>query len=102
MGHSTSKPYGKWCDSGRVLFFQHRWSDLDRFSLAIERVLEEQERIRAADMMANRFVSEFWPQIEVAVLPPIDGFSSWDVIKRRHSRRDAWVRLLQEFWRERV
>jgi hypothetical protein len=102
MGHSTSKPYSKWSDSGRVLFFQHRWSNLDRFSLALERMWEEQERIRAADMMANRFVTEYWPQIEVAVLPPIDGFSTWDVIRHRSKQRDKWVSLLQEFWRERV
>lgn len=63
---------------------------------------DEQERIRAADMMAQRFVNEHWPEIEVAVLPPINGFSTWDVIRHRFSRRDEWVKLLQEFWRERV
>lgn len=102
MSHSTSRPYGKWYESGHVFLFSWRWSEDDLAELAVEKMDDEQERLRAADMMAKRFVDEFWPEIEVAILPPVGGFSSWDIIKHRYDRRDELVSMMKEFWRERV
>jgi hypothetical protein len=101
MSHSTSRPYGKWYDS-RVMFFLWRWSEDDLAELAVEKMDDEQERLRAADMMAKRFVDEFWPEIEVAVLPPRSGFESWNIIKHRYERREEMVTMLQQFWRARA
>jgi|ERR1700722_16193399 len=99
MSHSTSRPYGKWYDS--VLFWW-RWSEDDLAEVAVERMDDEQERLRAADMMAQRFVNEFWPLLEVTILPPMNGFQSWDVVKHRYERREEVKAMLQQFWRERV
>lgn len=101
MSRSVSIPR-KWYDSGHVFLFSWRWSDEDRAELFAEKMDDEQERLRAADMMARRFVDEFWPQIEVAILPSVKGFVSWDVMRPRYKCREEWESLLQEFWRKRV
>jgi len=103
MSHSTSRPCGKWYESGRhFLFGFPRYTDAEMDLMRAEIEQDEQERLRAADMMAKRFVDEFWPEIAVTILPPMNGFSSWDVIKHRYDRRDELVAMMQEFWRQRV
>ena len=99
MSHSTSRPYGKWYES---MFRWWRWDAEDLFLMEQERAVDEQERLRAADMMASRCLESLMPELQVCILPPIEGFSSWDIMKLRHKRRDAFEKLLKEFWRERV
>ena len=102
MSHSTSRPWSKWYDSGWLMLTFYRWSDDDKAELYCERMEDEFERLRAADMMAKRFVDAFWPEIEVAILPPINGTSGWDIRRHRWDRRDEVMRMMQEFWREKV
>lgn len=102
MRRSTSIPYGKWYDSARLLFSLYRWSDDDKAELYADRMEDEMERLRSADMMAKRFVDKYFPDIAVTICPPVDGYSSWEIRKLRWQKRDKMLEMLQQFWRERV
>lgn len=102
MSYSVSRPYSKWYDCGSVLLFSHCWSEEDRAELAIERMEDELERIRAADMMAEHFVNSLWPTLLIAILPPSNGYSRWHIEKLQWMLRTGMLQLLQEFWREKV
>ena len=69
---------------------------------AIEDDLNEQERRRAADMMARHFVDQHWPDIEATILPPVEGCSNWDIVRHKSKVRGLWLDLMQKFWGEQV
>ncbi len=103
MKRSTTRPYGKWYESGYHLIFGYpQFTVMEMELLRAEHEQDEQERVRAADMMADKFVDEIWPLVEVTILLPVGGFSSWDVIKHKYERRDEFRNMLREFWREKV
>jgi hypothetical protein len=102
MGRSTSIPYGG--ESARAILFAWRWDNLDRFSLALELMLNEQERVRAAVALADWKLMQNWKLYNEALNPPAETIrSSNDFMTRRAIKgTDGVQALLREFWKEKV
>lgn len=103
MSHSVSRPYGKWYESSfRFLFGFRGFTNDEMELLRAEMEQDEKERLRAADMMADKFVENNWSLFEITILPPNGGLSSWDIFKHKCKIRDEMTKMIRNFWRERV
>jgi hypothetical protein len=69
--------------------------------MELEKALDEQERVRAAEAIADWKLSRNWKIYNAALNPEV--WSSMDFITRRAVRgTNAIQNLLREFWREKV
>ena len=112
MGRSTITAY-KWYSSGRVGLFSWRWSDEDLALLREEYELDEQERVRAAEAIADYKLMQNWDLYNSTLNPPVSNVISMDAAVMRKAVNDFLTRravkgtdgvqaMLREFWREKV
>jgi hypothetical protein len=68
VSRSTSNPSAKWYHRYPYVFgYYPGWFDDDIATACAEREQDEQERLRAADMMAVRFVHEHWIPVQALI-----------------------------------
>lgn len=127
MSHSTTRPYGKWYESGRhFLFGFSRFTAEEMDLLRAEIEQDERERVCAAEKLADYKLSRMLSAVRVALNPTRMQINSWmatDTISKERARllteggefgKRAWLEmitgyarsgelavqeLLREFWR---